>query len=137
MNIYIFGNGNISFEDYQLHYQAPILRMLETHKDATFLVCEFRGTDTLTLELLKSRTAKVKVFHVGSRPRYFPDKFRTKADAWEVIGGFGNDAQRDAAVAELCTHFIANDFNSDEKRKSGTLKNIELCLSLGKMRVEA
>lgn len=135
MQVYVFGNGNISFEDFRKYYEEPIIRIVESNSDATFLVCDFRGTDTLVMELLKSITSNVIVFHVGERPRYFPDKFKTKANAWKVVGGFESDDQRDTEAASTCTHFLAQDFNSDEKRKSGTLKNIEKCIALGKHQI--
>ncbi len=133
MQVYIFGNGNISFDDFKKHYEESINRILESDNNAEFLLCDFRGTDTLAMELLKSKTSNVTVFHVGEKPRYFPDKFKTKTSEWKIIGRFESDEQRDAEVAKLCTHFLAKDFNSDEKRKSGTLKSIEYCLELGKI----
>jgi hypothetical protein len=137
MKIFVSGNGNTSFEDFLQYYAAPISQILEKEADAQFLVGEFRGTDILTLEFLKTKTALVQVFHVGSAPRYFPDKFKTYAQNWQLVGGFTSDASRDAAAIEACTHFIATDFNSDEKRTSGTLKNIQKCLKLGKIRLDA
>ncbi|MFB9079482.1 hypothetical protein ACFFLS_06315 [Flavobacterium procerum] len=135
MNIYIFGNGNISFDDFRKHYETVILKYFDQN-DVNFLVCDFKGTDTLAMELLKCNTPNVSVFHIGERPRYMVDKFKTKAGSWKIIGGFENDEQRDAAVIENCTHFIAVDFNSDQKRKSGTQKNIERCEQLGKIRLK-
>lgn len=133
-NIYIFGNGNISFEDFKFHYEKIINRYIHD-KDVTFLLCDFRGTDTLAMELLKCVSANVSVYHIGERPRYLPDKFKTQVGSWKIIGGFENDAQRDLEVINECTHFIAVDFNSDEKRISGTQKNIEMCEKLGKIRL--
>lgn len=134
INIYLFGNGNISFEDFKFHYEEVINRYL--HKEeVTFLLCDFRGTDTLAMELLKCTSANVSVYHIADKPRYLPDKFKTKVGSWKIIGGFENDAQRDMEVINECTHFIAVDFNSDEKRISGTQKNIDLCEKLGKIRL--
>lgn len=133
MTVYVFGNGNISFDDFRTHYEEPVSRTLASHPDAQFILCDFRGTDVLAMELLKSKTPNVTVLHVGERPRYFPDKFKTKAGEWKVIGGFASDEERDAAASEQCTHFLAKDFNSDAKRKSGTGKSIERCIALGKV----
>lgn len=135
MNIYIFGNGNICFSDFKTHYEEVINRCLEK-EDVTFLLCDFRGVDTLAMELLKCVSEKVTVYHVAGKPRYFPDKFKTKAGSWNVVGGFENDEQRDLEAINRCTHFIAVDFNSDSKRKSGTQKNIERCEQLGKIRLK-
>lgn len=134
MQVYIFGNGNLDFSDFQHMYQAPLEQVL-SESDPEFLLCDFRGVDTLAMELLKTLTSKVSVFHVGERPRYFPDKYRTKASSWKLIGGYEGDAERDAAAIEACSHFIAFDFNSNAKRKSGTQRNIERCLELGKIRI--
>lgn len=135
MKIYIFGNGNISFEDFRKYYELPVCHLLEKEREAVFLVCDFKGTDTLAMELLKSKTSNVKVFHVGEKPRYFPDKFKTNAASWEINGGFKSDEERDEAVSALCTHFLAVDFNSDDQRKSGTLRSIERCIATGKIRI--
>lgn len=134
MNIYLFGNGNISFEDFRIHYEEVISRCL-SDETVHFSLCDFRGTDTLVMELLKCTSANVSVYHMGEKPRYLPDKFKTKVGSWKIIGGFENDAQRDMEVISQCTHFIAIDFNSDEKRISGTQKNIDLCEKLGKIRL--
>lgn len=135
MNIYIFGNGNLSFEDFKIHYEAVLLR-LKDKQGLNFLLCDFRGVDALTMEFLKCVSSNVTVYHVGEKPRYFPDTYKTKASQWKVLGGFDSDAERDGAAIQACTHFIAIDFNSDAKRKSGTQKNIEQCVALGKIRLE-
>ena len=134
MNIFIFGNGNLRFTDYLKLYVEPI-RKIGFGADIHFTVCDFRGVDALTMEFLKCETANVSVFHIGEMPRYLPDKFKTKVGEWKLVGGFESDKARDFAAIENCTHFLAFDFNSDEKRKSGTLKNIEKCLNLEKIRL--
>jgi hypothetical protein len=134
MNLYVFGNGNMSFEDFKTHYEKPLLKALEM-PDSSFSLCDFRGTDTLTMEFLKCLSGNVTIYHVGERPRYFPDKYKTKAGEWRIVGGFPSDEARDRAAIDACTHYLAIDFNSDAKRKSGTQKNIELCESLGKIRL--
>lgn len=135
MKIYIFGNGNIKFDDFEQSYLRPIKRLIKTD-NVTFIVCDFRGVDTLVMEYLKSESQNVSVIHIGEKPRYLPDKYRTKVSQWKIIGGFENDKSRDEYAINTCTHFLAVDFNSDGKRKSGTQKNIELCLSLNKTKIE-
>ena len=135
MNIYIFGNGNTSFADFKTYYETVINRYVD-NADVNFLLCDFKGVDTLAMEVLKCTTPNVHIYHVGDKPRYLPDFFRTKVSNWTIVGGFGNDASRDAVAIEKCTHFIAIDFNSDAKRKSGTLKNMERCEVLGKIRLQ-
>ncbi|RKR08798.1 hypothetical protein C8C83_0387 [Flavobacterium sp. 90] len=134
MNIYIFGNGNISFTDFKKHYESVINKYIDD-KNVNFLLCDFRGVDVLAMEVLKCNTANVSVYHIGGNPRYISDKFKTKVSSWKVIGDFENDEQRDSEVIKNCTHFIAIDFNSDSNRKSGTQRNIEHCEKLGKIRL--
>lgn len=130
--IYISGNGNTSFEDFQ-HYYLPHLQELSGDPEHHFIVGEFRGIDVLTLEFLKTKTANVSVYHCGEKPRYMPDPFRTHVREWKTVGGFKSDGERDRAAIERCTHVLAIDFNSDDNRKSGTQKNIERCLQMGKV----
>jgi hypothetical protein len=132
MKVYVFGNGNIKFGDFICYYEANLRNLVEKI-GIHFIVCDFRGVDTLTMELLKSETENVSIYHIGDRPRYIPDRFKTKVSQWEFVGGFKTDLERDSAAIENCTHFLAIDFNSDEVRKSGTKKNIEKCLVLGKI----
>lgn len=134
MKIYIFGNGNLSFNSFINLYIVPIEKYLDS-KEAAFLLCDFRGVDTLMMEYLKTVSGKVSIYHIAEKPRYLPDKYKTKVSQWTVMGGFEDDAARDLAAIHACTHFLATDINSNEKRKSGTLKNIELCESLGKIRI--
>jgi len=132
--IYIFGNGNLSFSEFTARY-VPVLEAALAEPDTHFLLCDFRGADTLALEYLKDRTGQVTVYHVAERPRYFPDRYRTKVSQWEVRGGFPGDAERDAQALADCTHFLAFDYNTSAKRQSGTDKNIRAGLDLGKIRL--
>lgn len=134
MIIYIFGNGNIQFEDFEELYLKPIKKLINKN-EVEFIIGDFRGVDTLVMEYLKSKSKNVSILHIGEKPRYIPDKFKTKVPHWKIIGNFENDEARDNFAINHCTHFIAIDFNSDEKRKSGTQKNIELCKSLGKIQI--
>lgn len=131
--VYIFRNGNLSFNDYMFYYKNAIDKLLEMD-NAHFVVCDFKGVDTLTMEVLKCATPNVTVLHIGEKPRYAPDKYKTKASQWKFIGGFQSDAERDAMAINMCTHFLAHDINSNENRKSGTLTNIENCLKENKIR---
>lgn len=134
MTVYVFGNGNLSFVEFLRLYTPPL--WLSATQGARFVVCDFRGVDTLAMELLKSETHQVDVHHVGEQPRYLPDRFGTRVARWNLVGGFSSDRTRDDAAIAACTHFLAFDFNSNETRKSGTAKNIERCLALGKTRLE-
>lgn len=131
MKIFIFGNGNLSFEDFLEHYVSPIKKVF--NNEIEFVLCDFKGVDTLTMELLKCLSAKVSIYHIGEYPRYLPDKYKTKVSQWKLFGGYSTDLERDQAAIETCTHFLAFDFNSNDKRKSGTMKNIEHCKKLSKL----
>lgn len=134
MIIYIFGNGNISYSDFEKYYKTPLEKYLKD-KQCSFILCDFRGADTLMMEFLKTETVNASIYHIGDRPRYLPDKYKTKVSQWNIKGGFESDEERDKSVINQCTHYLAIDFNSNNKRKSGTLKNIELCDSLGKVKI--
>jgi hypothetical protein len=136
MRIFVFGNGNLSFDNFLKYYSIPLQKIIH-EENANFLLCDFRGTDTLMIEFLKCITSNVSIYHIGDKPRYTPDSFKTKVADWKFINGFKSDKERDIAAINNCTHFLAYDFNSDEKRKSGTLKNIELCLSQNKIDIKS
>ena len=132
MMVYISGNGNLSFTDFLRYHEAP-LRPLIALPDAGFVLGDFRGVDSLTMELLKCETDNVSIYHVGDRPGYLPDQFKTRVPRWQITSGFKSGGERDATAIQACTHFLAIDFNPDAARKSGTTKNIEKCLKLGKI----
>lgn len=131
--IYVFGNGNISWESFNKIYIETLEKF--DISDCEFLIGDYTGTDTLMMEFLKDKASKVTIVHLNAKPRYFANTFNTKAKNWKRIGGFKSDEARDLYAISECTHFLAVDFNSDNKRKSGTQKNIEKCFSLGKTRI--
>lgn len=131
--VFIFGNGSTSFSNFCLDYCPRIEKILDYNP--SFIVCDFKGVDTLVMEFLKTRTDKVTVCHIGDKPRYLPDKYKTKVSEWHLVAGFINDLNRDTFAIEQCTHFIATDFTSNDKRVSGTSKNITTCLQLGKIKL--
>ncbi len=88
------------------------------------------------MEYLKSETSKVTIIHIGDKPRYIPDRYKTKVSQWNIVGGFESDESRDNHAIDTCTHFIATDFNSSDKRVSGTQKNILNCLSKRKTKID-
>ncbi|MBE8723987.1 hypothetical protein [Flavobacterium hungaricum] len=135
-NVFIFGNGNLSFNDFLSHYEKPLTALFK-EENTKFILCDFKGVDTLAMEVLKCVSPNVTLLHIGEKPRYMPDKYKTQVSQWKIIGGFESDQERDFEAVNLCTHFLAFDFNSDEKRKSGTQKSIEKCLEQGKIRINA
>ncbi|WP_242805249.1 hypothetical protein [Chryseobacterium aahli] len=131
--IYVSGNGNLSWENFHQFYIEPLKKL--NLSECEFIIGDFSGTDTMMMKFLKNKSEKVTILHVGKRPRYFANSFKTKTEKWKIIGGFTSDSERDDYAIFNCSHFLAIDFNSDEKRKSGTLKNIEKCLSLNKIKI--
>jgi len=134
MVIYVFGNGNLSYQSFKEEYINALEKNLFS-TDHSFILGDFRGVDTLMMEYLKTETANVNVLHIGESPRYLPDKYKTKVSSWTVIGGFEDDDARDLYAINECTHYLAVDKNTNDKRKSGTLKNIERCEARGKTRL--
>lgn len=134
MKIYVFGNGNLSYRDFQEFYINPLSKH-NLIDSAAFIICDFRGVDTLMMEYLKTASSNVTVLHIGDKPRYLPDKYKTKVNSWKVIGGFPDDTSRDQKAIDDCTHYLAIDRNTNDKRKSGTQKNIEKCNALGKLSI--
>lgn len=132
MVVYIFGNGNLSFEHFTTFY-VPKLSELSIKKNIHFIICDFRGADTLSLEFLKNKTSNVSIYHIDHSPRYVPDKYKTKVSQWNIISGFTSDFERDNAAIEKCTHFLAKDFNTSKDQISSTQSNIIKCLSKGKI----
>ncbi|WP_231128699.1 hypothetical protein [Chryseobacterium vaccae] len=132
--IYAFGNGNLSWDKFHELYVTPLKNI--DLADCEFIIGDFSRADTLMMEYLKDKTEKVTILHIGIKPRYKINTFKTKAAGWTFSGGFQSDAERDDYGVSQCTHFLGVDFNSDAKRKSGTLKNIEKCLNSGKIKIE-
>ena len=130
MNLYIFGNGNLEFYAFTRWYVPAISSALKA--GAGFIVCDFRGADTLTMEYLKTRTVDVEVLHVGEQPRYLPDRYKTRTSEWTVTGGFGSDRDRDEAAMQRCTHVLAMDFNSSDHHTTGTAKMLERAMLEGR-----
>lgn len=131
--IYVSGNGNVSWENFHQFYIEPLKKL--NLFECEFIIGDYSGTDTLMMEFLKDKCENVTILHIGQRPRYFVNKFKTKVINWKFVGGFTSDFERDSYGVEHCSHFLATDFNTDQKRKSGTLKNIEKCLNLGKIKI--
>jgi hypothetical protein len=133
LKLYVFGNGNLPFRLFVAKYTPTLLNAVAAGYE--FIVCDYRGVDTLTMEYLKTRSPHVTVYHMLASPRYWPSTFLTQASDWLRVGGFESDRERDDAAIKACTHFLAHDINSDDGGKSGTLRNIERCLEFGKERL--
>lgn len=132
-SITLSGNGNISFENF-LHHYKPVLDkcLIDGFK---FNIGDFRGTDCLIMEYLKTQTPDVTIWLCNkSNPSYIPDHFKTFACEWKIMqSGETTSQNRDFQMIDNSDYFFGVDFNSDEFRKSGTLKNIEKAIRENKM----
>jgi hypothetical protein len=121
-SLFIFGNGNSSFEIFCNEY-IPILD--KAIKDNyNFILCDFRGIDVLCMEYLKNKTNKVTIYHIGIKPRYLPDLYKTKVSSWKLNSNHLDDYSRDMLAINDCSHYFGIDYNSNTDRQSGTLKNL-------------
>jgi hypothetical protein len=119
MKIYVFGNGTCSFKNFVKHYTP----LLEEYAEHQWILCDFRGLDTLAQEWLKTVSSNVTIVHCFEQPRYLADKSLELVKDWIIKGGFQSDKERDDWCINECDAFIAFDFV--ENRKSGTKKLIE------------
>lgn len=131
--VFVCGNGHILFRDFADTYGRVLLEC--TINGDTILVGDYVGVDTLTMEWLKLYP-NVQLYHMYDKPRYIPSRYMTRVSLWQVRGGYETDALRDMAMIDKCTHYLAYDICIDKNRKSGTLKNIELCKKLGKVKLD-
>ena len=132
--LFICGNGNCSLEQWISYYKLGI----DTYgfeNGQQFILGDFRGVDTLTMEYLKDKTHNVTICHLYNKPRYLPDKFNTYVDEWNIKGGFKSNTERDEYMIRSCTYYLGFDQNSNKKRISGTFKNLQRCSNLGKYRI--
>jgi hypothetical protein len=128
--IYVFGNGALSFDDFRALYVPAIETALE-RTETSWVVCDFRGVDTLTMEYLKTQTASVTVLHVGAAPRYLPDRRYTQVEKWTIRGGFADDDARDQAALASASHFLAVDRFSRPVRATATARLIDNARAAG------
>lgn len=75
--IYAFGNGNLSWDKFHELYVTPLKNI--DLADCEFIIGDFSGADTLMMEYLKDKTEKVTILHIGIKPRYKINTFKTKA----------------------------------------------------------
>ncbi len=121
MIYFISGHGNLHFEEWFTHYKPLIDNALS--ENAHFLIGDFRGTDVLSAEYLKNKTAQVTIVHCFTKPRYRVDVIDLPSAKWAYQGGFPNDAARDAYMTQHSDRDIA--WVRAGREQSGTAKNIQ------------
>lgn len=104
--IYVSGNGNVTWENFHQFYIEPLKKL--NLSEYEFIIGHFSGTDTLMMEFLKDKSENVTILHVGKKPRYFANLFKTKAEKWKIVGGFTSDYERDQFGIEQY-QFVLND----------------------------
>jgi hypothetical protein len=127
--IFITGNGNLSFENFQRYYITPLKSFIS---ESEIILGDFKGVDVMMMEYLKDKTSNVTICHLFDDPRYFPDIYKTLVRSWDFKGGFKNHYEADEYMIRSASHFIAFDQNSTDQRKTATHQNIQRCLDLGR-----
>ncbi|MGI9581363.1 hypothetical protein ACR1PO_09135 [Chryseobacterium sp. RRHN12] len=67
--IYVFGNGNISWDNFHRFYIEPIKEC--NLSECEFLIGDFTGTDTLMMEFLKDKTSNVTILSYRRETKIF------------------------------------------------------------------
>ena len=109
---FISGHLDITKAEFEEHY-APVIIKFHTEQ-ASFVVGDAPGVDSMAQDLLKRLKAPTTVYHMFEKARYnakFP-----------AVGGFTSDKQRDAALTAASTTDIA--WVRPGREKSGTAANI-------------
>lgn len=112
---FVSGHLDLTQDEFKEHY-LPVLDSAIA-EGALFVVGDARGTDTMTQTYLAYRVdpARVRVFHMLTEPRNI-------ADAFERVGGFESDAERDRAMTRASDEDIA--WVRPGREKSGTARNL-------------
>ena len=116
-----FISGHRDFTQLEFNkYYLPILEdILESDKDAQFVVGDYDGVDAMAqnyLRVMLPDTSRLTVYHVGRFPRY------VAGTGFNVIGGFGSEEEKAAAMTLVSDKDIM--FIKPGRRDSGTAQNI-------------
>jgi hypothetical protein len=112
---FISGHLDISAIEFLYYYRGPITEAI-LENDATFVVGDAKGTDTLAQDFLYSIGAEYTVYHMFEHARNNPHNAPTS-------GGWKNDEERDAAMTRASDEDIA--WVRPGRESSGTAKNLE------------
>lgn len=95
--VFVSGYPDLTTTEFEANYA---LRLFLAHQaNATFLVGDASGCDSMAQGFLQKLDASVIVFHVSEVPLNNVAPFETR-------GGFGDDAERDRAMSEASTESI-------------------------------
>lgn len=123
---FVSGPLEISTEEFTQHYSGELLRAVK--RNASFVVGDAPGVDTLTQAFLYPFTPDVTVYHMFDKPHNNVCGFKT-------VGGFKKDIERDEKMTRDSNKDIAWWRSVDEqkvlyqgnyrKRTSGAEKNVK------------
>lgn len=117
---FISGHRSITEEEFEINYKTTIDYVLYQNPNAKFVIGDFEGVDIMAqnylLDSLGIEPERVTVYHMFDSPRNKNKKIVN------LVGGFSNDDERDAAMTNASCEDIA--FVRDYKKISGTGSNI-------------
>jgi len=113
---FISGHLNLTKKEFEEHYIPKIDEAL-LDENASFIMGDCKGGDTMAQEYLHNKTDKVTVYHMCKKPSNNIGNYKT-------IGGFQTDNSRDSQMTNDSTHDIAWCREGREGDKSGTGRNL-------------
>ena len=115
MTTVAFVSGHLDLaEDEFLHHYVPQIAAARA-RGCSFVVGDARGADLLFQRHAHAHGLVVTVFHMFERPR-------NNVGDFAIVGGFGSDEARDAAMTAASTIDIA--WVRPGRERSGTAKNL-------------
>jgi hypothetical protein len=113
---FVSGHLDLTVDEFREHYAPRLSMALKDDADTAFVVGDARGCDLMTqLHLRNARALRVQVFHMLERPR-------NNVGGFPTVGGFMNDASRDAAMTAASDADIA--WVRPGRTRSGTAANL-------------
>lgn len=116
---FVSGHREITEAQFE-RYKAELSRVVEEVNAPKFVIGDYYGVDIMAqdflLDVLEVDPGTVTVYHMHDTPRNVNPK------VVNLVGGFENDEERDAAMTQVSGHDIA--FVADHTKWSGTGQNI-------------
>lgn len=129
MIYFVSGHGDLTQEEFDKYYLPIITDIISTDEDAQFIVGDYKGCDTLTIEFLTTwfPRRKLSIYHIGEKSRVIVttddgESSVTRAKNVHYIGGFKSDEERDAAMTAASDDDIC--YVRLGKEISGTGRNL-------------
>lgn len=110
---FVSGHLDLGEEEFLRHY-VPQIEAARA-RGCRFVVGDARGADLLFQRYADAQGLEVTVFHMFAQPR-------NRVGAFAVVGGFGSDDERDAAMTAASALDIA--WVRPGRERSGTAKNL-------------